>query len=122
VRILDLPTDLIAAARQGSEQRQHLVETLLQGFPSPYLEGGRGPLMSSFHLDDVPGAVIEADLTTETVVPRLAAAQSTVPGIARDAAAQIDVPLFLGFGATDVSPSPHNELWDRLERWATSLD
>ena len=151
VRILDLPAEMIDTAGQGPEQRKQLVHTLLQGFASPYLEGAREALMSSFHLDDLPGSVIDADSGTETVVPRLAAAQSTVPGIAREAAGHIDVPLFLGFGATDVSPSPHDEpsmypssrditlfvlsasahchnmatsrkvLWDRLEAWAARL-
>jgi pimeloyl-ACP methyl ester carboxylesterase len=149
VRILDLPAEFVDAAGQGAEERERLVATLLAGFPEPYLESSRGPLLPAFHLDDVPAAVLEADLTTETVVPRLAAAQATVPGIALDAAAMIDVPVFLAFGDVDVSPCPHLEpstypaspditlfllsasahchnlatsrqvLWDRLEAWAT---
>jgi pimeloyl-ACP methyl ester carboxylesterase len=151
VRIIDLPTEFIDAAGHGAQERQRLVETLLAGFPEPYLENSRGPLLAAFHLDDVPGPVLDADLTTETVVPRLAAAQATVPGIALDAAAMIDVPVFLAFGDVDVSPCPHLEpsaypashdvtlfvlpesahchnlatsrqvLWDRLEAWATTV-
>jgi len=151
VRILDLPADLIDAASGGAESRQRLVDTLMAGFPKPYLESSRGPLLSAFHLDDVPAAVLDADLTTETVVPRLAAAQATVPGIALDAAAMIEEPVFLAFGDVDVSPDPHLEpstypasrdvtlflltksahchnmatsrqvLWDRLEAWAATV-
>ncbi|PQM48873.1 alpha/beta hydrolase [Mycobacterium talmoniae] len=101
-----------------------------------------------FHLPDVPAAVVEADhATTLSVVPRRFGA-AAVPGITADEAALVDVPVFLGYGAVDVSPDPaaeagfyrrspevttmvlessghcHNmastrrRLWDRLLAWA----
>ena len=49
------------------------------------------------------------DATTTTVVTRRSAMQSSVPGITAEAATEIEVPVFLGYGEVDVSTDPHAE-------------
>lgn len=148
---LELSDDVVAAAatRDG---REAMIAQSLVAIDAPYVDGVREPMRSWFHLDDVPAAVVDADnATTLTVVPRAAAAAAMVPGIAREAAALIDVPLFLAYGEVDISPAPHDEpsffsnspdvtlfllahsghchnmassrqvLWERLARWCSSL-
>ena len=106
---LGLPDELIAAAATP-EGRAALVEQTAAAIPDRYVEGPRTPMLSWFHLDDVPAAVVETDTsTTLTVVPRRCAAASSIPGIAVGAATEIAVPVFLAYGDVDVSPAPHAE-------------
>lgn len=106
---LALPAEMIAAAATP-EGRVALAEQIAAGIPDPYISDARRALLSWFHLDDVPRAVIDADLaTTETVVPRGCAATSSVPGVTAGAASTIDVPVLLAYGDVDVSPAPHLE-------------
>ena len=113
VRIIDLPADFVDAAGQGAESRQRLVETILDGFPDPYLESSRGPLLSAFHLDDVPVFLAFGDVDVSPC-PHLE--PSTYP-------ASRDVTLFL----LPSSAHCHNMatsrqvLWDRLEAWAATV-
>jgi pimeloyl-ACP methyl ester carboxylesterase len=142
-----------AYAREASTKdgRAKLTQELVEAIPDLYLDGFRDSSSSWCFLDDVPHAVIEVDArTTVTVVPRMCAASSFVPGVTLAAAAEIDVPVFLGYGELDVSPSPENEpgffpqspevelmvlggsahchnaastrllLWERLETWCDS--
>jgi pimeloyl-ACP methyl ester carboxylesterase len=108
---LHLPDELIAAGVGASAAvREALVDQIAAGMPDAYIAGARDDLLSWFHLADVPPAVVEADLaSTLTVVPRRCAAASTVPGTTADAAAIIEVPVFLAYGDVDVSPDPHGE-------------
>ena len=106
---LGLPAEMIAAAatRDG---RTAIAEQIAAGIPDAYIDNSRGALLWWFHLDDVPQAVVDADLaTTQTVVPRRCAANASVPGITAEAAGGIDVPVFLAYGDVDVSPAPHLE-------------
>jgi pimeloyl-ACP methyl ester carboxylesterase len=98
--IAETPTGRAELAAQGEA-----------AFPQRYAAlTTRAPMRPWFHLPDVPDAVIAADdATTLTVVPRRSGAQASVPGIGREAAATIDVPLFLGYGDIDVSPDPRRE-------------
>ena len=106
---LALPADMVAAAG-APEARVMLIEQIASGMPDLYIQGDRSELQAWFHLSDVPAAVVELDLaTTLTVVPRRAAAASSVPYVTRDAAGQIDVPVFLAYGDVDVSCDPHAE-------------
>jgi pimeloyl-ACP methyl ester carboxylesterase len=106
---LALPAELIAAAATA-EGRAAIAAQIAAGIPDPYISDARRALLSWFHLDDVPRAVIDADnSTTETVVPRGCAATSSVPGVTADAAATVTVPVLLAYGAVDVSPAPHRE-------------
>jgi hypothetical protein len=53
--------------------------------------------------------VVEADsVSTKSVVPRVFGT-AMIPGIVAERAAQIDVPVFIGYGAVDVSPEPRGE-------------
>jgi pimeloyl-ACP methyl ester carboxylesterase len=148
---LDLPADLLTACATH-EGRAVVLEQSLAVFTEPYVQGDREMLIPWFHLDDVPRAVVEADTaTTLTVVPRAAAAASSLPGIGSDLAALIEVPVFLCYGDVDVSPAPHAEpaffpssrdvtlyvlaaaghchnmassravLWDRLAAWCEAV-
>jgi hypothetical protein len=66
-------------------------------------------MKSWFHLADVPADVVAADLgTAKSVVPRVFGT-AMIPGVVAEHAAQIDVPLLIGYGAVDVSPEPRAE-------------
>jgi pimeloyl-ACP methyl ester carboxylesterase len=137
-----------AATPQG---RAALAEEIRAALPQPYFEGPREHMASWFHLADVPTDVVEADsVTTKSVVPRVFGT-AMIPGVVAEHAAQIDVPVLIGYGAVDVSPEPraearlypnspdittvvlpgsahcHNmassrhQLWQRLLTWATTL-
>jgi pimeloyl-ACP methyl ester carboxylesterase len=118
VEPLGLPPELLAAAATRAG-RDALVDQMASAIPDRFVEADRTPLLPWFHLPDVPSSVIAEDVrTTSTVVPSRCAAQSSVPGIVRDEAADIDVPIFLGYGEVDVSPDPRRE----VEAFAASHD
>jgi pimeloyl-ACP methyl ester carboxylesterase len=95
-----------AATPQG---RAALAEDILSALPQPYFEGPREHMSSWFHLADVPADVVEADsVTTKSVVPRVFGT-AMIPGVVAEHAAQIDVPVLIGYGAVDVSPEPRAE-------------
>jgi pimeloyl-ACP methyl ester carboxylesterase len=62
-----------------------------------------------FHYSDVPEAVIAAEESRATVIPRSMALQSIIPGVTAPYAARISCPVFLAFGEVDVSPDPLGE-------------
>ena len=93
-----------AATPQG---RAALAEEILSALPQSYFDGPREHMSSWFHLDDVPADVAEADSAT-SVVPRVFGT-AMIPGVVADHAAQIDVPVLIGYGAVDVSPDPRAE-------------
>lgn len=110
VGIIPLPDEMVDAARGAPEVRAGLIDAVLAGFTEPYVDGDRSAMLEAFHASDVPEHVLTADVDqTTTVVPRRAAAESTVPWFAREAAAAVDVPVFLSYGEIDVSLAPHDE-------------
>lgn len=71
--------------------------------PRPYLEG-------LFYAGEVPRQVIDADTAAQSRLPLRAGAEVATPGFVERYAPQVDVPVFLGFGAAvDVSPDPYCE-------------
>ena len=108
VATLNLDPAFIARAATP-EGRAALTEEILSALPQPYFEGPREHMSSWFHLADVPADVVEADsVTTKSVVPRVFGI-AMIPGVVAEHAAQIDVPVFIGYGAVDVSPEPRAE-------------
>lgn len=107
----------------------------------------REPNHGWLHRPDVPAAVIAADDDQAVRWPRQAYVDALLAGYSASFAAQLDCPLFLGFGDHDVPPTPHadvafytssrdvtlyilpnsahchnfastrTELWDRIGRW-----
>lgn len=70
----------------------------------------RGHLADLFYAGEVPQDVIDADTAVQSRTPLRAAAEVTTPGMVERYAPQVDVPVFLGFGAAlDVSPNPYAE-------------
>jgi pimeloyl-ACP methyl ester carboxylesterase len=105
---LNMDPAFIARAATA-EGRAALAAEILDALPQPYFEGPREQLQSWFHLADVPAHVVEADSnTTKSVVPRVFGT-AMIPGIVAEHAAQIDVPVFIAYGAVDVSPDPRAE-------------
>ncbi|MCV7101773.1 alpha/beta hydrolase [Mycobacterium palustre] len=105
---LNLDAAFIASAATP-RGRAALAEQLLAALREPYFEGPREYLQSWFHLDDVPADVVAADcVTAKSVVPRIFGT-AMIPGVVAEHAAQIDVPVFIGYGAVDVSPEPRAE-------------
>jgi pimeloyl-ACP methyl ester carboxylesterase len=75
-----------------------------------HLYAPRGYLADLFYAGEVPQDVIDADTAVQSRTPLRAAAEVTTPGMVERYAHQVDVPLFLGFGAAlDVSPNPYAE-------------
>jgi pimeloyl-ACP methyl ester carboxylesterase len=93
-----------SATAQG---RAALAQEILSALPQPYFEGPREHLQSWFHLGDVPADVVDLG-AAKSVVPRVFGT-AMIPGIVAEHAAQIDVPVLIGYGAVDVSPEPRAE-------------
>lgn len=75
-----------------------------------YFYAPRGYLADLFYAGEVPQDVIDADTAVQSRTPLLAAAEVTTPGMVERYAHQVDVAVFLGFGAAlDVSPNPYAE-------------
>ena len=70
---------------------------------------GREALRDFFHAPDVPARIVAADDLVMSRVPFHAIAELTQPGVATAFAQSVDVPVFLAFGDTDVSPEPQAE-------------
>lgn len=105
---LNLDPAFIARAA-NADGRTALAQQILSLLPEPYFDGPRDPMQSWFHLDDVPAAVVHADsVATKSVVPRIFGT-AMIPGVVAEHAAQIDVPVLLGYGEVDVSPNPRAE-------------
>jgi pimeloyl-ACP methyl ester carboxylesterase len=105
---LNLDPEFIARAATP-RGRADLTEQILSALPEPYFEGPREYLQSWFHLADVPADVVAADcVTAKSVVPR-AFGTAMIPGVVAEHAAQIDVPVLVGYGVVDVSPDPRAE-------------
>jgi pimeloyl-ACP methyl ester carboxylesterase len=105
---LNLDPAFIARAATA-DGRAVLAQEILSALPGAYFEGPREHLQSWFHLDDVPADVVEADcVTAKSVVPRIFGT-AMVPGVVVEHAAQIAVPVLLGYGVVDVSPDPRAE-------------
>lgn len=106
--VAPLNLDPAFIARAGTpEGRAALAEEILAALPQPYFEGPREHMSSWFHLADVPADVVEAD-SVKSVVPRVFGT-AMIPGVVAEHAAQIDVPVLIGYGAVDVSPEPRAE-------------
>ena len=105
-----------------------------------------------FHVPDVPDDLVKYDEDQcHTLIPRMSGIDGMTPGLAMPFAERISQPVFLAFGATDVSADPHREpagypassditlvvipemahmhnfadtrtrLWDRFGAWLTVL-
>lgn len=78
-------------------------------YESGYLEVSRDVLRDFFYGPFVANDVIAVDAEAATVLPRQAGAAATMYGHVADDARRIDVPVFLAFGESDLSPDPAAE-------------
>jgi pimeloyl-ACP methyl ester carboxylesterase len=109
-RIRTMTTDdLMEAAEKSAAARLELLERNLAAVPDRYFTPDRASVTRAFHLPDVAPEVLELDSRTVVNMCRLAAAEASVPGVTRDDAARIDVPVLLAYGDADVSCAPHDE-------------
>ncbi|WP_374022356.1 alpha/beta hydrolase [Mycobacterium sp. HNNTM2301] len=108
--VAPLNLDPAFIARSATAQgRADLAREILAALPQPYFEGPREHLQSWFHLADVPADVVAADcVVARSMVPRVFGT-AVIPGVVAERAAQIAVPVLLGYGAVDVSPAPRAE-------------
>lgn len=74
-----------------------------------YTPTDRAMMRPIFHMEDVPLAIIEADDAAMSLTPSGLAVEALTPGIARDAAAAIAVPVLAVYGERDISPDPSQE-------------
>lgn len=101
-------------AAELEERIQQTIETACQlsgAKPTDaHLYAPRAYLAGLFYAGEVPQDVIDADTAVQSRTPLRAAAEVTTPGMVERYAPQVDVPIFLGFGAAqDVSPNPYVE-------------
>lgn len=76
----------------------------------PFYRLDRGITRSFFHLSDVPEDVIAFDDSLDTQIPTKAAVEGLTDGVVSAAAAQITVPVFLGFAKADEVPGVLTEV------------
>jgi pimeloyl-ACP methyl ester carboxylesterase len=76
----------------------------------PYFELPRENFGELFYAPGTPAEVVTADTALATSVPRTAAIETTIPRVSAAAAAGLDVPVLLAYGATDLSPDPLAEV------------
>lgn len=76
---------------------------------SGYLPANRIDTKTVFYMEDVPDAIIEADEKAATTVSATLLRELLIPGISREEAARITVPVFIGFGERDMSLDPYIE-------------
>ncbi len=63
-----------------------------------------------FHVLDVADDLVAYDeAQCHTLISRVTGTDGMTPGISKEFADRIDVPVFLGFGESDVSADPHSE-------------
>ncbi|MGV0793549.1 alpha/beta hydrolase [Mycolicibacterium sp. XJ1819] len=75
-----------------------------------YMIAPRDYLADMFYAGEVPQDVMDADTAVQSRVPIRAGAEVTTPGFVEKYTPQLDVPVFLAFGAAiDVSPDPYAE-------------
>jgi alpha-beta hydrolase superfamily lysophospholipase len=74
-----------------------------------YISTDRAMMRPIFHMEDVPLDIIEADDAAMSLTPSGLAVEALTPGIAREAAAAITVPVLAVFGERDISPDPGGE-------------
>ena len=116
-----------------------------------YTTNDRAKLREGFYWHDVPAEVIAADDAIAVETPANIGLDSIRTGIIVDAAANIDVPVYICLGERDVSPDPHaepsyfkrswditlhilprsahcqnfastrHEMWNRMHAWAHSI-
>jgi alpha-beta hydrolase superfamily lysophospholipase len=147
-----------AAGRPGTHTaplRQAVLAELTEADPalwsSSYVRFDREGTRDFNHWPDVPADVVVAADDDQVPVPRGLAVDFGMTGPASHAAAQVRVPLFLGFGERDATDKPHAEpghypasrdvtlhvlaesghcqytasgrqrLWNRIDRWITSV-
>lgn len=75
----------------------------------PYFELPRENFADLFYAPGIPAEAIAVDTALATSVPRVAAIETTIPRVSAAAAAAIDVPVLLAYGAVDLSPDPAAE-------------
>jgi pimeloyl-ACP methyl ester carboxylesterase len=105
---LDEAVKALASGRGPEEAEQLLFQ--LEGLPTlPDFDDYRRSQRQFFYADDVPGTVVEADAALGR--PRSGAmwVVSRIPGIALADTAKIKVPVFLGYGESDISVDPWSE-------------
>ncbi len=83
----------------------------LAGVEIPKSTANRSAMNALYFFDDVPEAVIAADIAAGTAQEPgpVTIAGMVIGGVAADDAAQIDVPVFCGWGQQDCSIDPYRE-------------
>lgn len=76
----------------------------------PYHTAPREPYRGVFHVLDVPEDVFQYDVDEcMSLISRISGVDGMTPGYSQPFADEIDVPVFLAFGDSDVSRDPHTE-------------
>jgi alpha-beta hydrolase superfamily lysophospholipase len=96
------------------EMRAWLLEANAKsaGIPelTPYHSAPRELYAGVFHVQDVPSDLLRYDIEhTQGLISRVTGVDGMTPGLAQPFADKIDTPVFLAFGAADVSADPRRE-------------
>ena len=77
--------------------------------PRDYIMVEHAPFAHIFHWPDVPADALAVDETLAVEVPASIGTIGVQPGVVREDAAAIDVPVYICLGESDNSPDPHAE-------------
>jgi pimeloyl-ACP methyl ester carboxylesterase len=96
-----------------SEDLASAIETgkklFLDSWNDVYSVIDRGPLHHWHHWQDVPPDVIAVDETLAIAWPRMSIVDAFISGLTSPYAKNVRVPVFLGFGESDLTRSTHSE-------------
>jgi hypothetical protein len=101
--------DMSAAQRRAWIMKENARQSGLAELPM-YHGAPREGHRSIFHVPDVPDDLFEYDEDQcHTLIPRMSGIDGMTPGLAGPFAERISQPVFLAFGAIDVSADPRRE-------------
>lgn len=134
----------------GSAAAEHIRAGSGESWDDKYVMLDRGVMRSACHLPDVPAKIIDADDALVVRWPRRPLVEASA-GFGSNYALKVAVPVFLGFGAVDLSANPRSEaqnypasdditlqvlrhsghchnfsadrhrLWDRIAHWGSDI-
>jgi pimeloyl-ACP methyl ester carboxylesterase len=147
----DVAFEAVGAAEAADPDPAALRQAAVEGARGFFGETWDDIYPAWLHDPDVPAAVSAADDAEAVAWPRQTYVDALLAGYSAGFAAEVDCPVFVGFGEHDVPPAPHadvayyprsrdvtlyvlrgsahchnfagtrTELWDRIGRWAAGL-
>jgi alpha-beta hydrolase superfamily lysophospholipase len=114
ILIANIPNHARLDGLSDEERRERIMEDNAKtaGVPElPMYHGApRENFRGIFHVDDVADDLVRYDEEQcHTLISRVSGTDGMTPGISKDLAERVEAPVFIAFGASDVSADPHAE-------------